>query len=304
MSLEILFKPSKVIKSNLMLFFLCIFSVSVAILLSLRIFREHSSMLIILFTIIPLIPLLIKIIEREEKLFEKEKKLMKHSIVRVYLLMFLFLAISFSLWYLVLPQDLSQDLFKTQISSLGEELNIPCYDLYTEIEYEKCYLADFTGEGKYKYVIYLEGNNPDLIKIDNEYYNYNTWIYFHFLQNNLIILLFVFLTSLIFGAGAIFTITWNASIVGIYLAKSVEGGFFYGIYSFFRALILLIPHGLFEISGFILAALSGGILSVAMVRKIVNKDYAHLNKIMKDSAILMIIAVILIVVAALIEVII
>ena len=303
MSLEILFKPKKVIRNNWLLFSLCFFSVSVALLLSLRIFREHSSFLIVVFTIIPLIPLLIKIIEREEKLFEKEKKLMKHSIIKVYLLMFLFLSITFSLWFIILPEDLSKDLFKTQIKTLGEELSVECHNI-DDIEYENCYIADFTHDGNNEYVIYLEGTKPDLIKVNENYYSYKTWMYFHIFQNNLIILLFIFLTSLIFGAGAIFTITWNASILGVYLAQSIEGNFFQSIYTFFKALVLLIPHGLFEITGFILAALSGGILSVAMVRKIVNKDYAHLNKIMKDSAILMIIAVFLIVVAALIEVII
>jgi uncharacterized membrane protein SpoIIM required for sporulation len=302
MSLEILFKPSKVIKNNYILFALCFFSVSIALLLSLRIFREHSSFLIIVFTIIPLIPFLIKIIEREEKLFEKKKKIFKHSIIKVYMLMFLFLSISFSLWYIILPNNLSKDLFKTQIDTLGEELNIPCYDFETDLEYEKCLLADFTHDGKNEKIIWLEGKKPDLINVNGKYYNYKTWIYFHYLQNNLIILLFIFLTSLIFGAGAIFSITWNASIIGIYLAKSIEGNFIYSIYSFFKALLLLIPHGLFEISGFILGALAGGILSVAMVRKIVDKDYGKLNVILKDTAILMTLAIVCIIIAALIEV--
>jgi hypothetical protein len=301
MSLEILFKPSKVTKNNYILFALCFFSVSVALLLSLRIFREHSSFLIVVFTIIPLIPFLIKIIEREEKLFEEKKKIFKHSIIKIYGLMFLFLAISFSLWFIFLPNNLSEDLFKTQINALGEELNIPCYD-FDDIEYEKCLLADFNHDDKFEKVIYLEGKKPDLIIVNEDYYNYTTWMYFHIFQNNLILLLFIFLTSLIFGAGAIFTITWNASIVGVYLAKSIEGNLIYSIYSFFKALILLVPHGLFEISGFILAALSGGILSVAMVRKIVDKNYTKLNIILKDSAKLMALAIAFIIIAALIEV--
>ena len=113
-------------------------------------------------------------------------------------------------------------------------------------------------------------------------------------QNNLQVMLFAFVFSLIFGAGAIFIITWNASILGIAITRGS---------SFVHEIPLVgmryLPHGIPEILAYLCAGLAGGILSAAIIRK-------HDNRILKliafDAAKILFLAIVLIVIAGGIEV--
>jgi uncharacterized membrane protein SpoIIM required for sporulation len=113
-------------------------------------------------------------------------------------------------------------------------------------------------------------------------------------QNNLQVLLFAFIFSLIFGAGAIFIITWNASILGIAITR----GSTY-LYDIPLVGLRYLPHGIPEILAYICAGLAGGILSAAIIRK---HDNRVLKPIMFDSAMILLLAIALIIIAGGIEV--
>lgn len=113
-------------------------------------------------------------------------------------------------------------------------------------------------------------------------------------SNNLQVMLFAFIFSFIFGAGAIFIIVWNASILGVYvgmLSKSIWG---VPIVS-----LGFLPHGIPEIAGYLCAGLAGSLISVAILRK--NKIEV-IKGVALDSLKLFILALVLIVLAAFIEV--
>ncbi|MCD4739801.1 stage II sporulation protein M [archaeon] len=130
--------------------------------------------------------------------------------------------------------------------------------------------------------------------------------FFLILQNNLGVLALTVLFSFIFGAGAIYVITWNASIIGVLIGvaakegagqlvsisvpsalppvcESLIGGACSAVggpnilVSYMIALpcsiLSLIPHGIFEITAYFMAGLVGGIVStVSISNKLPDKE--------------------------------
>ena len=82
------------------------------------------------------------------------------------------------------------------------------------------------------------------------------------LFNNLQVMIFSFLFSFIFGAGAVFIIAWNASILGVYIGQLSKYLWHIPVVS-----LAFLPHGIPEIAGYLCAGLAGGLLSAAIIRK-------------------------------------
>ena len=113
------------------------------------------------------------------------------------------------------------------------------------------------------------------------------------LTNNLKVLAVAAILSVLYGAGAIFILAWNASTIaaaiGAAATNSLAGG-----------LARYMLHGVPEIGAYFLGGLAGGIISFALI----NHDYKtkKFKKVLWNAADLMIAAVILLFVSALIEV--
>jgi uncharacterized membrane protein SpoIIM required for sporulation len=113
-------------------------------------------------------------------------------------------------------------------------------------------------------------------------------------MNNLQVMLIAFVFSLIFGAGAVFIIVWNASVLGVYIGQVSKFAWQIPIVS-----LTFLPHGIPEITGYIVSGLAGGLLSAAILRK---KDTNTLKYISFDSLKLLLFGVLIIAIAAAIEV--
>lgn len=87
-------------------------------------------------------------------------------------------------------------------------------------------------------------------------------VFTRILFNNLYVMLFSFAFSFIFGAGAVFIIVWNASILGVAIGK--DAGSLLHIPAISSMFVL---HGVPEIAGYVAAGLAGGIISAAIIRK-------------------------------------
>jgi len=113
--------------------------------------------------------------------------------------------------------------------------------------------------------------------------------------NNLGVLALSFLFSFLFGAGAIFILAWNASILAaaIGLAAKSLGG----VKGFPLAVLAFFPHGSLEILAYFIAGMAGGLISAAITRK----KSPRFNFILKDTFHLMIISVLIISLAAIVE---
>lgn len=109
------------------------------------------------------------------------------------------------------------------------------------------------------------------------------------IKNNLSIILLSLILSLLYGAGSVFIISWNASVLGTFLA-----------YKGFPTLLYYLPHASMEFVAFFMAAIAGSIISEAIEKK----DYAgdRFRNILRDGGLLIVLSALLIVVAAIVEV--
>jgi len=78
--------------------------------------------------------------------------------------------------------------------------------------------------------------------------------------NNLQVMAVAFIFSIIFGAGAIFIIVWNASVLGVFI-----GQFSKSLWQIPLVSLGFLPHGIPEIGGYLSAALAGGILKYVLL---------------------------------------
>lgn len=127
-----------------------------------------------------------------------------------------------------------------------------------------------------------------------------------FFINNTQVMIALFLLSFVFGAGAIFILAWNASVIAVYLGLFIESLLVKGVgttvafvYGIPLGLSTLALHGVPEVLAYFIAGLAGGVLSVGVIReKFFSKEF---RMIFKDSILLLVLAEFLISVAAYIE---
>ena len=276
MVLESLINPIKAEKKPWELFFIGLVYSSVAILLSFWIFYEHASLVMVFLTTMACVPLIYNVIKLEEKkdiVISEENTLLKEHGKVILFLMFLFLGftVSFSLWYTFLPTGLAQNAFSVQTQTIAS-IN-----------------SGITG---------MFFQNFDIL----------TKIFF----NNFKVLIFCVLFSFIYGVGAIFILTWNASVIGAAIGNFIRTGIsaeasmlgLIGAAKYFRIFSLgflrYAVHGIPEIAAYFIAGLAGSIISIAVIRHdIGTKKY---ERIILDTSDLIIIAIVILFLAALLEV--
>ena len=119
------------------------------------------------------------------------------------------------------------------------------------------------------------------------------------IMNNLKVMFFAFLLSFLMGAGAIYILSWNASILAVYLASFINRGL---LSEFFNRSLGIIPHAPVEIIAYFLAGMAGGILSAGLLREhLESKEFAL---VFKDSLKLLALSVLAVLVGAFLEVVI
>lgn len=121
------------------------------------------------------------------------------------------------------------------------------------------------------------------------------------LTNNLKVLALSFIFSLLVGAGAIFLIAWNATVLGVLIGKianGLGGGALGLLYALPVTLITILPHGIFEFVGYFLGAVAGGVLSVAIMRERILDNFEEVSR---DASIFLALAIVFIVVGAGVE---
>ncbi len=277
---EMIINPAKAERRPWEMFFIGAFYATVSLILTEWIFgsdpvlSKYTGILVVTFCVMFSIPFMyLSIKNEEEKDLEEGHFLIlmrEHGRALLYL-MFLFLGfiIAFSFWYIVFT-DGNQN-FRAQIETYCM-INQPshfdeCVEKYG-IEYTSKTTAFLTAQDK-------------IVNI---------------FANNIYVLIFTLVFSLIFGAGAIFILAWNASVISAAI----------GIFS--RSDLANLPiglaryliHGIPEIGSYFAGALAGGIVSVAVIKHDVASE--KFWTILQDSLNLVIFAVILLFVAALIEV--
>lgn len=275
MVLEALINPFKAEKKPYEMVLIGFLYASIGLFLSLLVFVEHASLVMIFLTTMACIPLMYDTIKYEESKYieyPKERRLLfEHSKALLFLLcLFIGAAIAYSIWYIFLPTAMSNAVFSTQshtISSLNQKV------IGSAIHF------DLLGK------IFL---------------------------NNIKVLIFCIVFSFIFGTGAIFILMWNASVIGVALGNffrlrlaeyaSAAGLGQVSSYFFIISLSVLryAIHGIPEILAYIVAGLAGGLISVAMIRHdFGTRDF---ERVILDASDLILISIFIIFIAALLEV--
>lgn len=224
MAVEQLIRMDTVIKKPFFAFYIGLLASTLGVLLSMRVLQMFSSILLIVFAIIPLIPLLTGVMMRDERISEHNlhDHIWSHPFLKVYSYLFLGLVFGYTLWFTLLPTLVGQDLFYSQIAVLNGE---PVQNSFTAVSYG--------------------------------------W---HIFVNNMQFLIFVFFLSFLFGAGAIFILTWNASILGVFFGESLHR--FFGATPLLPINLFTIwIHGLPEFFAYFIAAVSGGVFGVVLFKR-------------------------------------
>ncbi|MEM4605446.1 MAG: stage II sporulation protein M [Candidatus Pacearchaeota archaeon] len=231
--------------------------------------NKYRGILLTTMTLICCFPYFYFFIKKEEgkdlEINEEGKLIHEHmKTLKVLIWLFLGLTIGFSFWYIVVSEEASKT-FDAQIKTFCV-INNPS-------SYEECLRRYNLVTGSF----YGMGH---LLSI---------------LTNNIKVMIFILFFSLIFGAGAIFILIWNASVIG-----AAIGMFSKELIKIPIGLLRYLIHGVPEIVAYFIAALAGGILSVAIVRKDLRGE--RLWIILEDVIILLIIGSLILIAAAFIEV--
>lgn len=130
--------------------------------------------------------------------------------------------------------------------------------------------------------------------------------------NNLKVLFFCIFFSFFFGAGAIFILTWNASVIAAAVGNFIRSNIVkYAansglikvaayFHAFTIALLRYMTHGTFEILAYFVGGLAGGLISVALIKH--EPGDKMFNKVLIDASYLVMISIVLVLIAGLIEV--
>lgn len=122
-------------------------------------------------------------------------------------------------------------------------------------------------------------------------------------SNNLIVFLFALIASFIYGSGSIFIIIWNASVWGVVFGVVARDAATISNFNpftyFFLTMLVVAPHLLTEASAYIMAAISGGIISKAVI---LEKPFSErFTKIIQDALVIFVVAILLLLIAAYVE---
>src|SRR4030042_1149116 len=276
--LETLINPKRGEKGPWKMFFIGLIYASLSLLLVHWFFSgdtnlsQASGMLVVLFCIMFSFPFMYFIIKKEEK--EDEEAEGVFSVWRahkdaIYAFMWLFLGfvVAFSFWNIILQDS---NLLNFQIQSYCQ-INNPG-DVDTCVEKYSSGNFNLTGA------------------------SVNGLRFLSIIENNVYVMIFTLVFSLIFGAGAIFILVWNASVI------SAAVGIFakYRISDIPVGIARYIIHGFPEIAAYFITALAGGIFGVGLIRHGIRDE--KFLRVVENVIILIFISLIILIIAALLEV--
>jgi uncharacterized membrane protein SpoIIM required for sporulation len=282
MVLESLITPQKAERRPVVMIVYGIIYALVASVLALVVFKGQSSWTFVFFTALAAVPLLWRLMRIEEKKdfeIEDEVSLLKEHAKAMEVMMYLFIGIviASAALFSLLPANQANALFKSQSSTLNTINPHDTVGRVVDTEF-KLQLSSFNK------------------------------IFF----NNLKVLTFCMLFSFVFGAGAIFVLSWNASVIGAAIGNFIsreiaalvsENTFNNILHSMgivFLGFVKYVIHGVPEIAAYIIAALAAGIVSWAAVKHDLKSK--RFERIVLDASDLILLSLVVLFIAGILEV--
>jgi len=234
---------------------------------------KFSGLIVVLFCVMFSLPFVYYVIKDEEKQDEEVEGFWgvwrAHSDA-IYAFMWLFLGfiVAFSFWYIILQNS----------SLLNAQIETYC-SINSPGNVENC-VSEYSFTNK---VISSSATT-------------NGRRFLSILGNNFGVMIFTLLFSLIFGAGAIFILAWNASVISAAIGIFTR----YKVSEIPVGILRYMIHGFPEITAYFVTALAGGIFGIGIMRHgIGNKKFL---RVLLNVIVLMFIAIIILLIAAVIEV--
>ncbi len=278
---ELLLNPKKAERKPWELLFVGLFYGIVSLLLVEWVFAgdvvlsKYSGIFLVTFTVMFSIPFVYYTIRFEEnKISFKQGTialLKEHSkALSAFLWLFLGFVIAFALGYLLFA---SPNSFKAQIETyclINRPLNL-----------QECVAQHSNGGDSLAPTAFVTNPQKRLLII---------------FTNNIYVLIFTLIFSLIFGAGVIFILSWNASVIaaaiGIYTNQHIS--------LLPLGLLRYLLHGIPEIASYFIVALSGGLISISTIKHEIGTE--RFWEVLQDSLNLIILSIVVLFLAALLEV--
>ena len=276
MVVESLMFPLKAEKKPCEMFFLGFLYTSIGIFLSLWIFRSEASLIMVFMITMAALPIFyntMKLEESKDMIMDNETAILKEHNKAISFFMYMFVGIT-----------------------------VACAVWYA-------FLPTTTLNNLFdKQVGTIQSINNQVS--GNVIHNLNAFWKIFF--NNFKVLAFSILFSFVYGAGAIFILAWNATVIGAAIGNFIrsnissytnslglfEIGNYFHVFSL--GLLKYSIHGIPEIVAYFYGGLAGGILSVALIRKHFQTE--KFSMILVDFSELILIAVGFLVAAAFLEV--
>ena len=269
MVIESLVNPFKAERNPWEMFFIGALYSSIAILLSLWVFKPHASLVMVFLTVLACAPIMygtMKMEEEKDLRIQEEKILIKEHgrALAFFIFLFLGITISFTLWYVFLPSDLANSLFSIQTKTIS--------DINSQIT----------------------GQSINQLNLFSKIF-----------MNNLKVLIFCLIFAFVYGLGAIFILTWNASVIGTaignFIRTNISGN---SVLHYFEitslGILRYMIHGIPEILAYFTGGLSASIVSIAVIKHdFKSEKFQH---ILLDSVDLLLLSLVILLFAALIEV--
>ena len=260
--LDLLFDPQEALRHPIRIFFVALVYSSLSVLVGLWIFSVSASLAIVFLTTISCLYIIqasLRMEERKEKNYMSESWTLRQHKPLIVLITSLFLGFVVS--------------FALWTFFLPPQTTSQVFDLQqTSLDQ----IRAITGNA-------IDPSAP-LVQI---------------LRNNINIVFISLIFAFFFGAGAIYIIVWNASVMGFVIGEISRKTFGLAAIPFVAAKYFL--HGIPEMVAYIIAAVAGGILYFGFIRGDLTKaDRA--KRIFIDVFTLVILAIVLLVLAAIVEV--
>jgi len=278
--LESLINPRRLEKGEWKMFFIGLVYASLSLLLVKLFFErdvvlsEYSGIMVVTFCVMFSLPFMYYLIKSEEEQDEHIEGFFSvwraHSdAIYAFIWLFFGFVVAFAFWNIVLGDS---NLFNAQVETYCM-INSPG-------DIEKCVeLYSFTGKA-----IAIHGSSAASGRL------------LSIIENNIYVMIFTLIFSLIFGAGAIFVLAWNASVISAAIGIFTR----YNLADIPLGLLRYLVHGFPEITAYFIAALAGGIFGTGIMRHgIKNKLFL---RVLENVIILLFISILILILAAFIEV--
>jgi uncharacterized membrane protein SpoIIM required for sporulation len=260
---QIIFNPKRAERHPFEMMIIGFFYSSLSLILGAWIFPEYSSLVMVFFTVISCLYVVqgaIRIEEEKELDVKSEKWVLREHYKALSFFLFLFLGFVFAFAFWSFILPSEKVSF---LFSLQESV----------VERIKSMIAtgNYTGEAAF----------------------------FTVLLNNLKVMLISLVFAFFYGAGAIFVLAWNASVMGFVIGDLAKNTF--GLMALPIAFTKYFLHGIPEMFAYLTTALAGGIIYIAILRGDFFKP-GRAKRLLIDVIVLIGASILLLIIAALTEI--